>query len=118
MLFVLVPSLRVLDEDRRAELARAVSGRFRWVSWGAILLLIGTGIFNVRVRAWEAPWGPYWEILTVKMFLALVVFVISLMLTLPIPGLESFRARRQRWLGITLGIAVVVILISAYLRGF
>lgn len=117
MLFILMPSLRVLDEERRAQLAKAVSGRFRWVSWGAIILLIASGIFNIRVRAWEAPWGTYWSALTLKVSLALVVFVISLLLTLPIPGLESFRTHRQKWLSVALGIAVVVILISAYLRG-
>jgi len=117
MLFILMPSLRVLNEEQRAQLAKAVSGRFRWVSWGAIILLIASGIFNIRVRAWEAPWGTYWSVLTLKVVLALVVFTISLLLTLPIPGLESFRARRQRWLTIALSIAVFVILISAYLRG-
>lgn len=118
MVIVLMPSLSVLDEERRAQVAKAIAARFRWVSWIAILLLIGTGIYNVRVRAWEAPWGTYWTVLTLKMFLALIVFSISLLLTLPIPGLESFRARRRQWLTITLGIAVAVILISAYLRGF
>jgi uncharacterized membrane protein len=117
MLIILMPSLRVLNEEQRAQLVKAVSGRFRWVSWGAIILLIASGIFNIRVRAWEAPWGTYWSVLTLKVSLALVVFVISLLLTLPIPGLESFRAHRQRWLSIALGIAVIVILISAYLRG-
>lgn len=117
MLFILMPSMRVLNDEQRAELSKAISGRFRWVSWGAIIILIATGIFNIRVRAWEAPWGTYWSVLTLKIFLALVVFTISLLLTLPIPGLESFRAQRQRWLSIALGIAVAVILISAYLRG-
>jgi hypothetical protein len=56
-------------------------------------------------------------VLTLKVVLALGVFTISLLLTLPIPGLESFRAQRQRWLTIALSIAVFVILISAYLRG-
>ena len=117
MLLILMPSLRVLNEEQRAQLVKAVSGRFRWVSWGALILLIASGIFNIRVRAWEAPWGTYWSVLTLKVVLALVVFTISLLLTLPIPGLESFRARRQRWLTIALSIAVLVILISAYLRG-
>ena len=117
VLFILLPSLSVLGEEQRMMLAKAVMRRFRWVSWGAIILLIGSGIYNIRVRAWEAPWGTYWELLTLKIFLALVVFVISLLLTLPIPALESFRAQRRRWLSIALGIAVGVILISAFLRG-
>ena len=117
MLFILMPSLRVLGEEQRALLARAVLDRFRWVSWGAMILLIASGLYTIRMRTWEAPWGPYWKLLTLKIFLALVVFTISLLLTLPIPGLESFRARRQQWLTVALSIAVFVILISAYLRG-
>ena len=118
MLFILMPSLRVLGDEPRALLVRKVHERFRWVGWGAILLLIGSGLFSIRVRAWEAPWGPYWKLLTLKIFMALVVFTISLLLTLPIPALERFRAERRKWLTIALGVALAVILISAYLRGF
>ena len=118
VLFILMPSLGVLGEDQRALLTKKVLGRFRWASWGAILLLIGSGLYGVRVRAWEAPWGPYWKLLTLKIFMALVVFVIILLLTLPIPALEPFRAKRRKWLSIALGVALGVILISAYLRGY
>ena len=118
VLFILLPSLRVLGDDQRAVLVKAVMSRFRWASWGAILLLLGSGLYNIHLRAWEAPWGAYWKLLTLKIVLALGVFVISLLLTLPIPALEPFRARRQKWLAIALGIAVAVILVSAYLRGF
>ena len=118
MLFILMPSLRVLGEEQRALLARAVLDRFRWVSWGAMVLLIASGLYTIRMRTWEAPWGPYWKLLTLKIFLALVVFTISLLLTLPIPALERFRTQRRKWLSIGLGIAVCVILISAYLRGY
>lgn len=118
VLFVLLPSLRVLGDEQRPLLLKAVMGRFRWASWGAMLLLLTSGLYNIHLRAWEAPWGAYWKVLTLKIVLAFCVFTISLLLTLPIPALEPFRARRQKWLSIALGIAVAVILISAYLRGF
>jgi uncharacterized membrane protein len=118
LLVVLLPSVRVLNDEQRGVLLRTVMGRFRWASWGAILLLLGSGLYNLRVRAWEAPWGPYWKVLTVKIILAFCVFIITLLLTLPIPALDRIRARRQMWLSIGLGIALGVILISAYLRGF
>ena len=118
VLVVLLPSLRVLGNDQRALLLKTVMGRFRWASWAAILLLLGSGLYNLRLRSWEAPWGPYWKFLTVKIFLALCVFIISLLLTLPFPALDRVRAKRQLWLSIALGIAALVILISAYLRGF
>jgi uncharacterized membrane protein len=118
VLVVLLPSLRVLGDDQRTLLLKTVMGRFRWASWAAILLLLGSGLYNLRLRAWEAPWGTYWRFLTVKIFLALCVFIISLLLTLPFPALDRVRAKRQLWLSIALGIAAAVILISAYLRGF
>jgi hypothetical protein len=59
-----------------------------------------------------SAWGTYWRLLTVKVILALVVFAISLALTLPFNFLERFRARRRLWLTL----ALAVILVSAYLR--
>jgi hypothetical protein len=53
----------------------------------------------------------------VKIILALFVFAISLLLTLPLKIFDRFRARRQMWLSIAFGLALAVILISAYLRG-
>jgi uncharacterized membrane protein len=118
LLVILLPSVQVFGDEQRNQLLKVVMDRFRWVSWGAILLLLGSGLYNVRLRAWEAPWGPYWKWLTVKIVLAFCVFTIALLLTLPLPAFNRFRARRQMWLSIALGVALTVILISAYLRGF
>jgi uncharacterized membrane protein len=115
MIVVLLPSLGVLGAEQRDQLVRTVMGRFRWVSWTVIVLLLVSGLYNVRL-VWEAPWGTYWELLTAKIILALVVFAISLALTLPLSFLQGFRARRRVWLILAFGLAMVVILISAYLR--
>ncbi len=115
VLIVLLPSSRVLSPAQRDLLMQAVGGKFRWVSWAVILLLIGSGLYNLSL-VWEAPWGRYWQLLTVKIALAAVVFLISLCLTLPLEFLEPFRARRKFWLTIAFSVALVVILISAYLR--
>ncbi len=115
VLIVLLPSSRVLSPEQRYLLMKAVGEKFRWVSWAVILLLIGSGLFNLSL-VWEAPWGTYWQLLTVKIALAVVVFLISLCLTLPFKFLEPFRARRKLWLTIAFSVALVVILISAYLR--
>jgi uncharacterized membrane protein len=117
VLIVLLPATRVLGAEQRDTLMSAVGGRFRWVSWTVILLLLVSGLTNVKLRAWEVPWGPYWRLLATKIALAFVVFAIVLALTLPLRALESFRARRRGWLSVAFGLALVVILISAYLRG-
>ena len=115
LLIALLPSLRILDIERRELLLRAVFGRFRWVIWALILALLASGLYNTRA-AWEAPWGTYWKLLTIKIVLAFVFFVISLCLTLPLDLCNRFRARRELWFSIALAIAGAVLLISTYLR--
>lgn len=116
ILLILLPSLRILSPDQRDLLFRRVMGRFRWVSWSVIILLIASGLGNVRLWAWDAPWGAYWKWLTVKIVLSFLVFTIALALTIPLKFLDRFRARRQLWLTIAFALGLVVILLSAYLR--
>jgi uncharacterized membrane protein len=117
LLAILFPCAGVLNAETRDLLLRSVTKRFRWAVWGAIILLLTSGLYNIRLRAWEAMWGPYWKWLTVKIVLALSFFTILLLLTLPIKALDRFRVRRQMWLWIAFALAMVVIFISAYLRG-
>lgn len=117
LLVILFPSAGVLNSEPRDLLLKRVLGRSRWVGWSAIILLLTSGLYNIRLRAWEAMWGPYWRWLTVKIVLAFSVFAILLLLTLPLRALARFRARRQMWLSIAFALAMVVIFISAYLRG-
>jgi uncharacterized membrane protein len=115
MLFVLFPSVRVLSEGQRASLVKAVLGRFRWVSWSVIGLLLASGLYNVKL-VWLVPWGTYWAFLTVKIILAFAVFAIVLCLTIPLSIFDRFKQRRKQWLYIAFALAMVVILISAFLR--
>lgn len=115
LLIVLFPSVRVLNEEQRAGLLKAVLGRFRWVAWSVILLLLASGLYNVKL-VWLVPWGTYWMFLTVKIILALAVFAIVLCLTIPLSVFDRFRERRKQWLYTAFGLAMIVILISAYLR--
>jgi len=116
ILIALKPSLRVLSPDQRELLVRAVRARFRWVTWGCAILLVVSGLYNVKARYWEAPWGAAWKWLTVKLVLSGAIFVITLALTLPLRVLDRVQAKRDMWLAIAFGAAIGVILISAYLR--
>jgi uncharacterized membrane protein len=113
--FILLPSAGAVTAEQRDALMKAALGRFRWVSWSVILLLIVSGLYNVTL-VWEVPWGTYWKFLTLKILLALAVFAISLMLTLPLKFFDRFRAKRDFWLRLAFSLALLVILISAYLR--
>ncbi len=113
---ILLPSGRALSPDHRDAFLKTVMAKFRWVSWSAIALLFLSGLYNVKQSYWEAPWGRAWTLLTIKIVMALFVFTIALALSLPFKFLDWFRSRRQMWLAIALTLAMIVILISAYLR--
>ena len=115
LLFVLFPSVGVLNEEQRDGLLKSVLGRFRWVAWSVILLLLASGLYNAKL-VWLVPWGTYWTFLTIKIVLALAVFAIVLCLTIPLGIFNWFRQRRKQWLYTAFGLAMLVILISAYLR--
>jgi uncharacterized membrane protein len=116
LLVVLTPSLGDLQPEPRARLAKQVIDRFRWVIWSAIVVMLVSGLYSIREYYWEVPWGRSWELLTIKIVLAFLVFVIALALTLPFKVFDWVRIRRQIWLSIAVGLAVAVIFISAYLR--
>jgi uncharacterized membrane protein len=116
LLFVVTPKLGDLEPAQRDRLIKQVLARFRWVLWPSMAVLLLSGLYSVREYYWEVAWGKSWELLTIKIVLACIVFVIALGLTLPFKLFDWVRARRQAWLAIAVGLAVAVIFISAYLR--
>lgn len=116
LLLILIPSLGVLSAEHREALSKAVAGRFRWASWGAMTLLLLSGLYNIRRYYWEEPWDRAWKFLTLKILLSFVLFAIVLALTIPFKLFEPLRARRRTWLLVAFILGVVVVLISAYLR--
>ncbi len=115
MLFVLYPSVEVLKADQRELLLKFVSGRFRWVVWISIILLIASGLYNVGL-VWLVPWGLYWEVLTLKLVLAFAVFGLIACLTVPLGFFKRFQQRRRMWLSVAFAMGMLVILIAAFLR--
>lgn len=115
ILLVLLPAARILSPEQRDPFVKTVLLRFRWITWSVIILLLSSGLYNLKL-VWEVPWGTYWRFLSIKLALALAVFAISLILTIPLKAFARFRAKRDVWLTIAFGLALAVILISAYLR--
>ncbi len=116
LLLILLPSLGVLGAEQHEALSKAVAGRFRWASWSAIVLLLISGLYNVRRYYWEEPWDRAWRFLALKVTLSFVLFGIVLGLTIPFKVFEPLRARRRTWLLVAFILGIVVVLISAYLR--
>ncbi len=116
LLLILIPSLGVLSAEQREALSKAVAGRFRWATWSAIVLLLISGLYNVRRYYWEEPWDRAWKFLALKVLLSFALFGIVLGLTIPFKLFEPLRARRRTWLLVAFIVGIVVVLISAYLR--
>lgn len=116
LLGFLLPAASRLNPEQRELLLKTVMARYRWASWAVVVLLAGSGLYNVKEFYWDLHWGVAWIWLTIKIVLALLVFAISFSLTLPFKTLNWFRARRSTWLLIALILAALVIYISAYLR--
>jgi len=113
---ILLPAVRIFDQEQRELILKVVTRRFRWITWSVVLLLIASGLYNVRQYYWEVPWGRAWKLLAAKIALSGMVFAIVLSLTLPFKIFDWFRARRAQWLAAALTLALIVIFLSAYLR--
>jgi uncharacterized membrane protein len=116
--FVLLPaaeeSLSVEDHGR---LRAAAMGRWRKIVHACIVLLLLSGGFNFYLALRDkVPPMPYHALFGVKFLLALVVFFLASALAGSKPGFAALRARGKKWLGVLVGSAVVVILLSGVLR--
>ncbi len=112
---VLIPSLSEASESSRAEVMKNMAGRLRKLIHGAIGGILISGLYNTHLL-WKSSIPPYAAIYSLKVTLALAVFVIAIFLTSSRPKWASFQANRKKWLGINLLLAIAIVALSAYLR--
>ena len=101
-----------------------------WLPWvfGAITVLLASGlanflIFNARVKAAPEFWGATWmrdtsyhALFGAKFLLAMVVFYFASALVGRGEGTAWVRRDRAKWLTVTLGLALAVVLVSGWMR--
>jgi hypothetical protein len=58
----------------------------------------------------------YQAVLGLKVLLALALFTIAFLITLPFPALAGMQKQRPRWLLVNLTLATIIVLLSAALR--
>jgi uncharacterized membrane protein len=125
--FALVPALAEVDAETRDGIHERV--RRGWLPWviGAITLLLASGLanfllFNARVKAegWaDGQWmrqTSYHALFGAKFVLALFIFYLASGLVGRGAGTQWIRSDRAKWLSVTLGLAVAVIMISGWMR--
>jgi hypothetical protein len=124
----LVPALSEVDAPTRERIHEAI--RRRWLPWviGAITVLLASGLanfllFNSRVKAEPEFWGATWmrdssyhALFGAKFLLALVVFYFASGLVGRGEGTQWIRNDRAKWLSVTLGLALAIVLLSGWMR--
>ena len=125
--FGLVPALGDLDAPTRDRIHEAI--RRRWLPWviGAIAVLLASGLanfllFNARVKAegWaDGAWmrqTSYHALFGAKFLLAMVTFYFASALVGRGEGTRWVREDRAKWLTVTLGCMLAVVLLSGWMR--
>lgn len=113
--FVVCPKLG--EGEEAAETRNRILKRWRSIVWVNIVLIVITGLANAHMAYMRV--GPdflYWVLFLVKFFLAILLFAIALMLTLPIEGFDKVRAKRDAWMHHIFAIGAVILFLSAFLR--
>jgi len=125
--FALLPALSEFDADTRNRIHDAI--RRRWLPWviGAITLLLASGLanfllFNTRVRTEEWAEGvwmrqhSYHALFGAKFLLAMVAFYFASALVGRGAGTQWVRDDRAKWLSVTLGLTLAVVMLSGWMR--
>ncbi len=125
--FALVPALSEIDTSTRDKIHDAI--RRRWLPWviGAITVLLASGLanfllFNSRVKAegWaDGQWmrqTSYHALFGAKFLLALVAFYFASALVGRGQGTQWVRNDRAKWLSVTLGLTLAVVMLSGWMR--
>ena len=107
--FVMAPAAQALPSDARNSLVEATGGRFRPLVFTAMTGLVLSGIYNYLAKPGHSAF--YHMLFGVKILLALHVFSVAILVTAP----KNPRRARQLFGAAISG--MVIILISAYLKG-
>ena len=125
--FALLPTLDSLDAATRDRIHDQI--RRRWLPWviGAITVLLASGLanfllFNGRVKA--EHWGDgtwmratsYHALFGAKFLLALAAFYFASGLVGRGESTQWIRNDRAKWLSVTLGLMLAVVLLSGWMR--
>ena len=100
--------------------------RFSGVVWCTLLTVLISGLYNVisffrTARATAADsiasdYSLYILILAVKFFIVFLIYTLAIILTFPYPVFEVFQKKPSPWLNLIIGLGLIIIFLSAYLR--
>lgn len=114
--FVLIPTAAALPPEQRAPFMARIGARFNPILWTAIGVILVSGLYNMLSSLQAGVDARYQAVLGLKVLLALVLFAIAFLITLPFPALAGMQKQRPRWLLVNLALATLIVLLSAALR--
>jgi len=112
---ILMPIVRKEGCEHAPALSAKVAQKFRKLIWHSIALLVISGGVLLWLTWPDIAQGPPMKrhLLELKILLALVLFTIALLITIPSPSLERFRQRAPMLLLVNLGLAFIILLLVA-----
>lgn len=118
MLLVLLPAAEQILHEEHLKLRAAILKRWKWIVHGGVALFLISGFYNyVAVMAPQHKGdGLYHALMGVKMLLAMAVFGLAEVLVGRSKLAEKLRQNAKKFLAINLTLAVIIILISGFLK--
>ncbi|MES2791843.1 MAG: hypothetical protein V4719_19645 [Planctomycetota bacterium] len=118
MIFVLLPAAKEIAHDEHLKLRAAVLKRWKWIVHGGVALFLISGFYNyIAVMAPQHKGdGLYHALMGVKMLLAMGVFGLAEVLVGRSKLAEKLRQNGSKFLLINLALAVVIIMLSGFLK--
>ncbi|HPK04201.1 MAG TPA: hypothetical protein PLS90_17280 [Candidatus Sumerlaeota bacterium] len=117
--FLVLPvAARQLGAEDFAKLRQALGERWRFFVHGAVALLLISGLYNYLAvtRVQHAGQPLYHMLFGIKFLLALIVFFVAEALVSSRGWSKGLRAQARLWLGLLLGVALLVILIAGVMK--
>ena len=118
MRFVLMPAATQLPEEEQQALRGRIMGTWKVVVMIGIVLFLASGFYNYLVVSLPEHRGDtlYNALMGIKILLAFSIFFLASALTGRATAFERIRKNAKLWLGITILLGVLVVVIAGYLK--
>ena len=118
MRFVLMPAATQLPEEEQQALRGRIMGTWKVVVMIGIVLFLASGFYNYLVVSLPEHRGDtlYNALMGIKILLAFGFFFLVSALTGRAAAFERIRQNAKLWLGITILLGVLVVVIAGYLK--
>ena len=114
---VLLPSLKLLDDEQRDRLTDGIRGRWKRFVHGGIALFLISGFYNYyRAIPNHDGDGLYHALVGTKMLLALIVFFFASVLVGRSAKFEKWRQQPQFILRAMIMLSLLIVAISGFLK--